>query len=263
MKELLFPVLLVSGIGLILGVILAVVSSIMYVPKNEKIEKLEKVLPGANCGACGYSGCSGYAQALFDGKAKSNLCAVGGEKTAKAISEILGTNAGVTKKKVAIVKCQGDVCNTQKCMDYDGIQTCAAVAKLCGNNGKCSYSCIGLGDCMKVCPFGAINICGGVAVIDEEKCKACGKCIATCPKNIIKFRFVNSQKAMVCCSNKDSGADTRKACISGCLGCMRCVKECEQGAIKVENNLAVIDAKKCIGCGKCAKVCKPGAIVMR
>ena len=145
-------------------------------------------------------------------------------------------------------------------MEYNGIDSCLAASKLCTTNGKCTYGCIGFGDCVKACPFNAISICNGIAVIDSEKCKACGKCVATCPQHIIKIRTLAEDKAFVYCSNNNSGANTRKVCSAGCISCMRCVKECPMEAIKIENNLACVDASKCIGCGKCTEVCKPGCI---
>lgn len=260
MEKILFPVLLVAGIGLILGLILAVVSIVMSAPKDEKLEKLVDTLPGANCGACGFSGCSGYASALAEGKAKPNLCSVGGKSTAEKISKILGIRVSSSDERTAVVKCTGNCSNTEKCMEYNGIDSCLAASKLCTTNGKCTYGCIGFGDCVKACPFNAISICNGIAVIDSEKCKACGKCVATCPQHIIKIRTLAEDKAFVYCSNNNSGANTRKACSAGCISCMRCVKECPMEAIKIENNLACVDASKCIGCGKCTEVCKPGCI---
>lgn len=260
MNEILFPVILVSGIALILGIILAVASVIMAVPKNERVKKLIEILPKANCGSCGYSGCEGYAEALSKGEAKTNLCLPGGIETIKNISKILGVNETHQESKVAVVRCLGFSCNTDKRINYEGIKSCVAASQLCGSIGNCSYGCIGFGDCLKSCPFNAISICDGVAVIDKYKCNACGKCISVCPKSIIKMHKNDGEKAFVYCSSKSTGAITRKACIVGCIGCMRCVKECEYGAIKVENNLAVIDSQKCVGCKKCMDVCKPGCI---
>ena len=252
--------ILVAGIGLIAGLVLAVFSVIMSVPKDEKVEKIIEVLPGANCGACGYSGCSGYAKALVKDGEKTNLCAPGGEAVSKKISDILGKKELGSEKRVAVVKCFGNCHNTKNKVEYQGINSCLAASQLSAGPGECSYGCIGFGDCIKVCNYGAISICDGVAVIDKNKCRGCSLCVTQCPKGLIKLYSGSKAKAVVYCSNKDKGAITRKICSAGCIGCMRCVKECKVQAIRVENNLAVVDTKKCVGCGKCVSVCKQGCI---
>lgn len=261
MTEIIIPVIIVSSIGLIAGLGLAVASIMMAVPKNEKAEKLEKMLPGANCGACGYSGCSGYALALANGEAEIGLCSPGGEMVLKKTLEILGGEAKKVEYKSALIKCMGSEHNTEKCMNYQGIETCSAACMLYRGISKCSYGCIGFGDCKEACPYGAINICNGLAVIDHKKCKGCSKCVAACPKKIIKLVPLKNQ-AVVRCSNCNKGSITNKVCKIGCIGCMRCVKICEHGAITVKNFLARVDSQKCVGCGKCIEACKRGCIAM-
>lgn len=254
MNQIIFPVMLVSGIGLIAGLILAIASAIMAVPNDEITEKIKDVLPGANCGACGFSGCEGYAKALSSGSAKTGLCAPGGSKTAESISKILGVKSEKIEYKTALVKCSGTYDNTRNKMIYQGIESCKAAAKLYGGASSCSYGCLGLGDCVKSCKYGAITICNGVAIIDPKKCKGCSMCITSCPKGLIKFVPLKMQ-SVVRCSNRDKGAKTKKACDVGCIGCMRCTKVCEFDAIKVENHVAMINPYKCTGCGKCIEIC--------
>jgi len=254
MNGILLAVLLVAGIGLLIGLILSIASIVMAVPKDEKAEKLLQALPGANCGACGYSGCSGYADALAKGTAEVGLCAPGGLNCAKELSAILGVDAGSMEKKVAAVHCMGSCDNTSYLANYNGIQSCAAAMKIGGGLTACSYGCIGLGDCAAVCPYEAIRVCNGVAVVDNDKCRACSLCVKECPRRLISLvPYRNS--AVVRCSNKDKGAAVTKVCSVGCIGCKKCEKSCEAGAIKVVDFCAAIDPALCTGCGKCADNC--------
>ncbi|MDO4731572.1 MAG: RnfABCDGE type electron transport complex subunit B [Clostridia bacterium] len=259
MSEIMLPIIIVSVIGLIAGLGLAIASIVMAVPKDEKAEQIEEILPGANCGACGYSGCSGYALALSQGKAQPGLCSPGGEEVAKQTSEILGVEGAEMVKKAAVVHCNGTCENTKDSMIYQGIDSCLAASLMYGGKGECTYGCLGFGDCVKACEFGGISIVNGVSVIDMNKCKGCQACKEVCPKNLISIVEVKKQ-AIVRCSNHDKGAKAVKACKVSCIGCMMCVKACEFGAIKVENFVAKVDSSKCTGCGECVKVCKRNCI---
>ncbi len=254
MHEILVPVLIVAGLGLLAGFILAAAAIVMAVPKDEKAERINEILPGANCGACGFSGCSGYAEALAAGQAKSGLCSPGGKETAKKIAEILGIGDTPVAYKTAIVKCAGIRGNTSDKMKYQGLSSCLAATQLFEGIGACQYGCIGLGDCQKTCPYDAIAICSGVAIVDPRKCMGCSACVSTCPKKIIQLVPVQEQ-AVVRCSNYDKGAKTRKICKVGCIGCKRCEKVCKSDAIKVQNFLAIVDPLKCNGCGACVENC--------
>lgn len=259
MNPILFAILLVSGVGLIAGVLLVIAGKFMSVPADEKAETIEKMLPGANCGGCGFSGCSGYASAISQNGAKPNLCVVGGPDVAKQISEFLGVEAESIERRAAAVLCAGkDGCALRKA-EYNGLQSCKSVNALFGGINVCKYGCIGLGDCVKVCENKAISIKEGVANIDVDNCIACGKCVSACPKKLINL-VSYEKKPLVLCSNLDNGAMTRKACTSGCIGCKMCEKACETGAIKVDGFKASVDRKKCIGCGKCIEACKVGCI---
>lgn len=261
MHELLIAVLIVAGIGLIAGLGLAIASIVMAVPKDEKAEAVLETLPGANCGACGYSGCSGYAAALAHGEAKPGLCSPGGAETAAAIAQVLGVEAGEVEYKTALVHCMGSYDNTSDRMRYQGIESCAAAAQLYGGVGSCSYGCMGLGDCASVCEYDAIKVCNGVASIDPGRCKGCSKCVEACPKRLISFVPLKIQ-AVVRCSNCDKGGEARKVCKTACIGCMRCVKACEFGAVTVKNFKAEVDPQRCTGCGKCVEVCGQGCITL-
>ncbi len=260
MNPILLAVLIVAGIGLIAGIGLAVASIVMSVPKDEKAEAVLAVLPGANCGACGYSGCSGYADALSKGEAKVGLCSPGGAECAEACGEILGVT-GSLEAKTALVHCMGSYDVTSDKMNYDGIQSCSAASFLAGGISSCRFGCMGMGDCERACNYGAITICNGVAIIDPEKCKGCSKCVEACPKKLISFVPLKKQ-AVVRCSNCDKGAGVMKICKIGCIGCMKCVKVCEDDAVTVTNFNATVDPNKCTACGKCVEACPRKIITM-
>lgn len=256
MNLILLAVILVSAIGLIAGLILAFASIIMAVPVDEKQEEIRACLPGANCGACGFSGCDGYAAALSKGDTKNTaMCAPGGNEVSKAVAAVLGVEAGEVKPMAAVVMCQGHNENAPLKLDYTGLKSCKMAAQLFGGPKDCIYGCLGFGDCVNVCEYDAIHICDGVARINPNYCRACKKCINTCPKGLIELMPLHETKAAVLCKNHDKGALTRQECKVGCIGCMKCEKGCEQGAIKVVNNVAHVDYDKCVFCGKCIENC--------
>ena len=259
MNEILIPVLIVAGIGLIAGILLAVASIIMAVPKDEKAAAVLELLPGANCGACGYSGCSGYAEALAKGEAKPGLCSPGGAETASKIAALLGEGDVAVEYHAALVHCTGSYDYTTDKMIYDGLESCAAAAQLSGGTASCRFGCMGLGDCEKACPYHAITVCNGLAVIHPARCRGCSLCVAACPKKLISLVPVKPQ-AVVRCASCDKGAVTNKVCKIGCIGCMKCTKVCETGAIKVEQFHASVDPQTCTACGKCVEACPRNCI---
>ena len=259
--EILLPILICLAIAVICGVILTVSSRLFAVKEDEKFVAIRDCLPGANCGACGYSGCDGYAKALSSGKCDApNSCVPGGENTAKQIAEILGVEAAEVVERVAHVACRGTCDASMRKFDYRGEKSCR-IANMSYNGDKyCIFACLGYGDCAAVCPQNAIIVENGVAKIDPQKCIGCGICARVCPNKIIRL-IDDTSRVAVQCSNHDKGAVTRKACKNGCIACGKCAKTCPQGAISIENNLAVIDYEKCIGCGECAKACPIGCII--
>lgn len=258
MNGIVLAIIVVAGIGLLIGLILAVASVIMAVPTDEKAEKILECLPGANCGACGYSGCEGYAKALSKGEAQNGQCVPGGDSAASKIADIIGVSATANDKKIAVVKCLGSCDNMHKNAVYQGIKSCKSLSTLNGVNA-CNYGCLGCGDCVNVCKFDALSVCNGVAVVNSQKCVGCGECAKTCPKKIISVVSAK-ESAVVRCSNHDKGAITRKACNAGCIGCMKCVKTCEAGAVKVTAFCADVDFTKCTGCFNCVEACPQGCI---
>ena len=244
----------VAAIGLISGILLALASRFMSVKEDERTRSVRECLPGANCGACGYTGCDSYAKALVEEGAKTNLCVPGASFVAEKVSAILGVEAEAVAEKVAFVRCNGVHDATGEKSVYEGIKSCKSANLLWGGQKSCAYACLGFGDCSSVCPVRAIKIENGVAKVDRSLCIGCGLCEKTCPKKIISL-IPRSSVVAIECSNRDKGASTRKDCKNGCIACRKCEKTCPVGAITIENNLSRIDYGKCIRCGKCASVC--------
>ncbi len=258
-NSILLPVGIVAAIGLIAGLGLALASKFMAVPVDEKQEKIRECLPGANCGACGYSGCDGYAAAIANGEAEPNKCAPGGASAAAALAEVLGVEISA-EEKVAFIGCGGTPDCTGTKYAYDGFKSCAAAALAAEGPNECSFGCIGFGDCMAACEFNAIEIVNGRPVICEDICKGCGRCATACPKGLISV-LPKKAKVHVNCSNKAKGPAVVKVCKVSCIACGMCERACKKDAIHVVNNLAVIDYDKCVNCGLCKTACKRGVIV--
>ncbi len=257
-----FAAAVVGGTGLVVGILLGVASEAFKVPVDEKEIAVRACLPGNNCGGCGYPGCDGLAKAIAQGEAPVNACPVAGPNGAAAIAEVMGVEAGDAVKQVAYVKCAGTCEVAKEKYDYSGLQDCVSAMVTPGAGSKaCAYGCMGLGSCVKACDFDAIHVVNGIAVVDKEKCVACGKCIATCPKSLIEL-IPYEAKLAVQCSSKDMGKDVKASCSVGCIGCRMCTKVCEFDAITVENNVAHIDQSKCTGCGACAAKCPVKIIKM-
>ncbi len=256
--------LVVMGIiGIALGMVLAWGGKKFYVKIDERVEKIDEVLPGANCGACGYPGCAGYAEAIVDEEqnAAVNLCAPGGADVAQAVASIMGGEVDSAEPKFAFTCCQGGDVETK--FEYTGVMDCraASLAGIAGGSKACTYGCLGLGTCVKACPFGAITIGKDrIPVVDEKKCTGCNRCVDACPRGINRVD-PESRTVFVKCKSQDKGAIANKICTHSCIACRKCVKECPFDAIEIVNNLAVIDYDKCKLCGKCVNVCPKNVIV--
>lgn len=248
-------------LGIVFGLILGFASKVFAVEKDPREEAITEILPGANCGGCGYAGCDGYANALASGEEdKCNKCTAGGNSVALALSEACGMTFEETEKKVAFVHCKGTCDVTNKKAEFYGDRSCSAAKLLFGGDGACQFGCLGYGDCAAVCPEQAINVINGVAHVNPDRCMGCGLCEKTCPNHVISI-VPAASTVHIACSNKDKGAVARKKCTAGCLGCGLCMRKCEQGAISIVNNVAVIDYEKCVNCGTCASVCPSKCII--
>ncbi len=252
----------VGIIGILIGLFLGLAGIRFKVSVDEREEAVLAALPGNNCGGCGYPGCSGLAAAIVKGEAQTNGCPVGGTVVATKIADIMGVAAEETTKKVAFVHCIGDCDKTQTDYSYFGAEDCRMLQYVPGGGPKsCNNGCLGYGTCVKACKFDAIHIENGVAVVDKEKCTACGMCAAVCPKKLISM-IPYDAKQVVACSSTEKGPVTMKACQVGCIGCGICVKNCPVDAVKVEDFHAIIDQEKCTGCGTCATKC-PKKVILK
>ena len=247
--------LVVGGVGILIGFFLGISGEKFKVEVDEKEVAILGELPGNNCGGCGYAGCSGLAAAIAKGEAPVNQCPVGGAPVAAKIGAIMGVDAGAGEKKVAFVKCAGTCDKTQKDYEYTGNEDCASMMFVPNGGPKaCNYGCLGFGSCVKACPFDAIHIVDGVAVVDKEKCKGCQKCMEACPNHLIEMVPYEAIHR-VQCNSHDKGPVVTKSCQSGCIGCRLCTKVCPNGAITVDDFLAHIDYSKCTNCGACVEKC--------
>jgi len=261
----LIAIISLGGIGAAGAILLYVISKKFEVYEDPRIAQVEEVLPAANCGGCGYPGCSGFANACVNAENLDNLnCPVGGAAVMLKVAQILGKEAKGKEPTVAVVRCNGNCSARPKLNQYDGATSCAIASLLYEGETGCSYGCLGFGDCVTACNFDAIHILSGTGLpeVAEDKCTSCGACVKACPKNIIELRRKGpkSRRIFVSCMNKDKGGVARKACANACIGCGKCEKECAFEAITIENNLAYIDYTKCRVCRKCSAVCPTEAI---
>lgn len=266
MNPLLIAVISLGAIGLVSAVILYVASKEFAVSEDPRIGQVSEVLPQANCGGCGFPGCTGFATACVKaGSLDGKLCPVGGQPVMEKIAAILGLEALTTEPKVAVVRCGGTCANRPRQTCYDGVHSCAIAHATYGGETGCSFGCLGCGDCVTACRFEAItmNAETGLPEVDDSKCTACGACERACPRRIIEIRPKgrNNRRVYVQCVNKDKGAIARKACTPACIGCGRCAKVCSFEAIQLQNNLAYIDPSKCKACRKCEAECTQHAIL--
>ena len=252
--NILIPALAVGATGLAFGALLGFASIVFKVDKDERIDQINELLPGANCGGCGYAGCAALAEAIVTNGEAATKCNLMTAEKNELICEIMGVKAGDVQKRTARLKCAGtcDACGNK--YDFTGINDCYTAMQLNGGPKSCDFGCMGLGSCVAACEFDAITIENGIAHIDSEKCTGCARCQAACPKNLIELVDV-VHPIYVSCSSTDKGAVVKNYCSSGCIGCKICEKKCEADAIHVENNLAKIDYEKCTACGACVEAC--------
>lgn len=263
---LILTIVTLSLLGVISAVVLYYVAQKFKVYEDPRIDDVEKMLPGANCGGCGYPGCRGLSDALVKADDLEGLfCPVGGSTTMKTIATYLGKAATEKDPMVAVVRCGGSCEARPKTNEYDGERRCSIASSLYGGQTGCSFGCLGMGDCVTVCNFDAIKINPETELpeVDEDKCTACGKCVSACPKVLIELRKkgVKGRRVFVSCMSKEKGGATKKACAKGCIACTKCQKACPFDAITIENNLAYIDYNKCKLCRKCVLECPTGAIL--
>ncbi len=251
-------------VGIVFGLILAYANKKFAIEVNPLIHIVEDILPKGQCGACGYAGCQAYAEAVvLNPDVPPNLCIPGKAVVAKTVAELTGKAAPEMEPRTARLKCAGTSSKAIKKYNYEGIEDCLAASLLQGGPKGCQYGCLGFGTCVKSCPFDAMTMSPeGLPIINSKKCTGCGKCETVCPKKVIQMVPAGSP-VMVTCNSKDKGAAARKLCTVACIGCGICAKNCSYGAIKVENNVAIVDSHVCIEkCDdpKCLAKCPTKAI---
>ncbi len=252
--EILTPILVFGIIALIMGIVLGVASKLFAVEKDPKIDEILENLSGANCGGCSYAGCSACAEAIAKGEAPVDACPGCSAESLANIAKIMGVESGAKVSKVAFINCCGTTENAVLKYSFDGTKSCSDVSALNGGDKACEYACLGYGDCAKACPYGAISTKNGIAEVNQEICIGCGLCSKACPRGIISI-LPKGTTPLVKCSSKNKGVEVKDKCKVGCIACRICEKNCPSEAIKVIDNLAVIDYDKCSSCGLCAEKC--------
>jgi len=253
------------ALGVILAVVLYIVANKFKVDEDPRIDEVEAVMPGANCGGCGFAGCRAFAEnCVKAGSLNDFFCPVGGNDTMKQVASVLGLEAVSKAPMVAVVRCDGTCEHRPRINEWNGYKSCKVQAMIYKGETACPWGCLGCGDCVEVCAFGALHMdpVTGLPVVDQDKCTSCGKCVKACPKSIIELRYKGPRgmRIFVSCVNKDKGVVARKACSVACIGCGKCAKVCPHDAIVLENNLAYIDFAKCKLCKKCVDECPTDSI---
>lgn len=269
MNFMFIAVVVLGAIALLASVVLYVCSKKFAVKEDPRLAQVSAVLPQANCGGCGFPGCSGMADALVKAADAGSLeglnCPVGGAEVMEQVADLLGMAVANTEPMVAVVRCNGTCEHRPKTIEYSGLRTCAAMNACSAGETACGYGCLGCGDCVDACQFGAIAINPetGIVEVNEDLCGGCGSCARACPRHIIELRKKGpkGRRVYVSCVNHDKGPVAKKACSVACIGCGKCEKECPFGAITMDGNLAYIDPQKCRLCRKCERACPTGAIM--
>jgi Na+-translocating ferredoxin:NAD+ oxidoreductase RNF subunit RnfB len=276
--EIIIPILILGSLGLVFGIGLAIASKKLTLQIDPRLEKIHRLLPGSNCGACGGAGCFGFAESLLSGKLSPEACRVSSDEIKEQIAKLIGGKLKKTTKRIAVLHCNGGRRVEDRFL-YQGLKDCLAANLVLGGQKNCTWGCLGFGSCVQVCPFGAIRMSSeNLPIVDSGKCKACNKCVQICPKKLFKLIAVNqniypvrkdansadfSNGVYVACSSHDLGKDTRSVCPVGCIACHKCEQICPSDAIHVLDNLAVIDYNKCTSCGECVTVCPMKTIRVR
>ncbi|MEW6221934.1 MAG: RnfABCDGE type electron transport complex subunit B [Candidatus Hadarchaeota archaeon] len=244
-------VAVLGGLGFVFAVGLAIASKKLEVKVDEKLEKVKELLPGRNCGACGFASCDEYAEALVNDPSLIKGCRLVADEEREKIAEVVGSESGEAEHHCATHLCRG---GSGLKFEYQGIESCAVAAGVGGGFLECKYGCLGFGDCVEACPFGAIELVNGLPQIDDEKCTGCGLCVKECPRHVIALS-PRSAKLVVRCHSPEPAKVVAKACKNGCFTCNICERTCPVHAIKMENNLPVIDQATCTACGTCVEKC--------
>ncbi len=264
MNTIIYTIICAVVIAFVLGVLLGLFKKIFHVDTDPKVDRVREVLSGANCGGCGLAGCDAFARAVVKGDVPASGCVAGGASCAEKVAKILGTVGVEVKPKIIFLACHG----TKECAlskgEYHGLQTCKGANLVMNGTKKCAFGCIGLADCVKVCPFDALHMSeDGIPVVDKSKCTGCGKCAKACPKNLFRLIDADTKGAIARCScYSDNKPQIRKDCSAGCFKCGMCVRKCPENAIDLSSGIPIIDYSKCTSCGECVKACVDKVLVL-
>ena len=250
------------ALAFILGTALGFFRDFFAVPQNPAIDRIRELLPGANCGGCGFPGCDNFAAAIAAGSAGSAVCTAGGPGVAEKISALTGASGGNAESMVSVLACRGSLSRAGFKGTYSGVQSCRGAKISSGGTKLCSFACMGFGDCVSACKFGAIAMgADGLPVISYAKCNGCGMCAKECPQGLLKLIPAGRKGALALCSNKSPVKQGLiKSCSAACTACGLCVKNCPQRCISLETHIPVIDYSKCDSCGLCAEKCPTGVL---
>ena len=261
MTSILTAVAAMAGLGMVLSIVLGLAAKVFYVYVDPRIESILDILPGANCGGCGYAGCNDYAEAIVLHGASPNLCVAAGPATTEGVCTLMGMSAQLGERKVARIFCQGDDHHAVKRFEYSGAEDCRAAIVSTGGDKACGYGCVGLGTCVRSCPFGALTMGdNGLPLVNEFLCTGCGNCVQICPRHIPQL-IPASQKTANLCSSHDAGKTVKQVCSSGCIACGICTKKCPEKAVSMSDKLAVVDGNSCTGHMVCIEKCPTGSMV--
>ena len=256
-------IVVLVGIGAFFGVVLALADKKFAMEVNPLIQEVEEVLPKGQCGACGFAGCAKYAEAVVEQEdVPPDLCVPGKAAVAAKVAELTGKKAGASVPRYAHLKCRGTRTAAVMAARYEGVPDCAAAKLVQGGPKGCKYGCIGFGNCVRACPFGALSMGeDGLPVVDKSICTGCGKCVATCPQALLVLQTFDAP-VQVECSSHDKGPAARKLCKNACIGCGLCMRSCTHGAIRLDRFVAVVDTEKCRDCEEpvCLEKCPTKAI---
>ena len=263
LNSILIPVISLTITALVLGVSIVLVSIKFHVDEDPLIEAVAKLLPGANCGACGQPGCSQFAATLVETRDPLMACPTISSDVNEQIGAILGMKLSGAKPIICAVKCQGTNAVSKLTAEYHGIADCWAAKQAFHGTKVCPYACLGLGSCLSACTYDAMRIVDGIVEISAQNCVGCGLCVKECPVGVLEIQERQPDRYFVACSSTDKGGATKKYCEVGCIGCKKCAKACPVEAITVDNFCAVIDQSKCTSCGECIEACPTHSIVLK